>query len=374
MKKTLALLLCLAMLFTALTVNVFADATPSVKVITHKTSVADETATNFVISLANFDSLKGYDLVIEGDAGVHIKSATALNAKTPLKEGVNYTITDNKLHIVELTSKATGDIITVKAVVDADGASHKITVTACDLAKSKDALYATSEYSFDATADIVPFVEIVETTTQDTTVAQPEASTKTFIPYGSVYTVKDGKIVYAEKDENGTFTDTTGATVKAFKLPDSGFGTFGVSDSAVKTAPAKQFGNVAKGYAPAAKDYGTLVIVGNWTSFKDWYLSNKAFSDAEIIAKLYNGYKTANAENKYDFVWFEAGNGAKIKVYDVAQYNYMWKSADTLEYAVRVYGLKDGIEYAAAAYNVNKDGTNPVFSEEIKVDVYQNEK
>ena len=115
MKKTLALLLCLAMLFTALTVNVFADENPTVTIVTN--SVSENGETSFAINLAGFESLKGYDLVVEAGAGLILDSASALNAKTELKEDVNYTITEagDKLHIVELTKVLTGDIITVKA-------------------------------------------------------------------------------------------------------------------------------------------------------------------------------------------------------------------------------------------------------------------
>lgn len=365
MKKTLALLLCLAMLFTALSFNVFAADKPSVTVVTHEATASGETS--FAISLANFDSLKGYDLVIEGDSGVHIKSASALNAKTALKAGVNYTITDNKLHIVELSSKATGDIITVTADVNVDGASHTIRVTACDLAKSKDALYATTEYTLSADATIAPYkAPKEETVTESKVVEQDTVEAGYFVPYGAVFTGESNAPAYVKKEADGSFNVAAGTVVKAFKLPEGGFGTFGVSDSAVATKPAKQFGNVDTNYS-ASKKYGTLVIAGDWAGFRDWYLSNKAYSDAELVSKIYAAFNAANPATEgvreYDFVSFEAGESA-IKVYNVDQKNWMWKSANALEYAVRIFGLTSGTEYAAVAYNV--DGSTVNFAKEIK--------
>jgi hypothetical protein len=358
MKKTLALLLCLAMLFTALSVNVFAAEEPAVTIVTHGTAVSGET--DFAINLNGFESLKGYDLVIEAGAGLELVSASALNAKTELTEDVNYTIVDNKLHIVELTKALTGDIITVSAKF-AEGATApaEVKVTACDLAKSGTELYAAATI---APATIAPYVapkkEVVEEAKE---VAQP-AGTDYFIPYGSVYAGDK----YVAKDENGKFNVEAGTNVDTFKVPANGFGTFGVSDSAVAAKPAKQFGNVDMNYS-AAKKYGTLIIVGAWADFRDYYLSNKAYSDTALIEKIYAAYNTANPEGKYDFVSFKAGD-ASIKVYNVAQKNWMWKSATALEYAVRVYGLVDGAEYAAAAYNVENSAVT--FAKEIKAVTY----
>ena len=55
MKKTLALLLCLAILFTALSVNVFADVTPTVEIVTHEASVEIDEKTGKCISCVRVD-------------------------------------------------------------------------------------------------------------------------------------------------------------------------------------------------------------------------------------------------------------------------------------------------------------------------------
>ena len=356
MKKTLALLLCLAMLFTALTVNVFAAENPTVTIVT--SSVSENGETSFAIKFAGYTSLKGYDLVIKAGTGLNLLSASALNAETDLAEGVNYKIENNKLHIVELTKVDGDDIITVDAkFAENQTAAVKVEVIKCDLAESSSQLYAAATID---PASIAPYVapknEVVEEAKE---VSQP-ADEEYFIPYGSVY---DANGKYIAKDAEGKFAATVGTKVDTFKVPANGFGTFGTSDSVVSTNKAKQFGNVDMKYSDSKK-YGTLIIVGEWSAFKASYLSNKAYSDTVLVEKIYAACKIANEDGEYDFVWFEADNGAKIKVYDVAQKNYMWKSTSALEYAVRVYGLKNGAEYAAVAYNI--DGETVNVAKEIK--------
>ena len=380
MKKTLALLLCLAMLFTALTVNVFADENPTVTIET--SSVSENGATSFAINLAGFESLKGYDLVVEAGAGLILDSASALNAKTELNKDVNYTVTKSgdKLHIVELAGEATGDIITVKANFDKDCKSAvEVKVTACDLAKSGSELYKAVTADKIAPVSIAPYVApTTEVKNEATTVKQPvnaeESDVKYFIPYGAVYTGDDNNPTYVPKNKNGDFAvDVVGTVVKTFKVPEGGFGTFGVSDAKVSDFAAKQFGNVETNY-DETKSYGTLVMAGEWADFKDWYLSKKGYSDAVLVQKIYNAFETANpvvdvdGKREYEFITFKAGD-AIIKVYNVAQKNYMWKSGKTFEYAVRLYGLVGGTEYATVAYNTN--GTTAKFAQEIKSIDYQ---
>ena len=372
MKKTLALLLCLAMLFTALSVNVFAETpeNPSVEIVTH--SVSADGTTDFAIKLSGFTSLKGIDMTVTATGDIELKSASALNTKETLEPGVNYTITDKKtLHIVELTEDFDAStIITVKADVKGDAT---IAVKA-DLAKSGEDLY--DEITVDdakISAYVAPTTEVKN---EATTVKQPvnaeESDVKYFIPYGAVYTGDDNNPTYVPKNENGDFAvDVVGTVVKTFKVPEGGFGTFGVSDAKVSDFAAKQFGNVETDY-DENKNYGTLVMAGEWADFKDWYLSKKGYSDAVLVQKIYNAFETANpvvdGKREYEFITFKAGD-AIIKVYNVAQKNWMWKVGKTLEYAVRLYGLVGGTEYATVAYNTN--GTTANFAKEIKSIDYQ---
>ena len=364
MKKTLALLLCLAMLFTALTVNVFADENPTVTIET--SSVSENGETSFAIKFAGYTSLKGYDLVIKAGTGLKLLSASALNAKTGLDEDVNYKIENNELHIVELTKVDGDDIITVNAkFAEKQTAAVKVEVIKCDLAESSSQLYAAATI---APVSIAPYVKPVEEIIkEETVISQPvkdeESDVEYFIPYGAVYTGEATDPTYVPKNEEGEFTVAPGTVVKTFKVPEGGFGTFGISHSAVALKPAKQFGNVDTKYT-RDKKYGTLVIVGDWSGFRDWYLSNKAYSNSELVNKIYNAFNKANpatdGKRTYDYVLFEAGD-SEIKVYNVDQKNWMWKSAEKgiIEYAVRVFGLPTTTtEYAAVAYNTNGGNVN----------------
>lgn len=383
MKKTLALLLCLAMLFTALTVNVFADENPTVTIVT--SSVSEKGETSFAINLAGFESLKGVDMTVTATAGIEMLSASALNFKDSngniieIVKDTDYVISADgrTLHIVGLQKDVKGDVITVDAIVTAD-ATIAVKV---DLAKSGTELYDEITVkdakiaAYTAPTDVD--VEAVLGGNETATLQQSAAGEGYFIPYGSVYNGEPVKANYVPKDENGNFVVSAGTVVKKFAVPENGITTFGASDSTVKDLPAKQFGTFAKDYAPDTKTYGTLVIMGDWAGFKGWYLSNKAYSDAVIIEKLYAAFETANpldeGERRYDYVTFEAGTST-IKVYNVAQKKYMWKSeADgILEYAVRVYGLENNTAYTAVAYNASKENpaTDVIISKEIKTETY----
>ena len=46
----------------------------------------------------------------------------------------------------------------------------------------------------------------------------------------------------------------------------------------------------------------------------------------------------------------------------------MWENSTDLQYALRVYNLTDGEDYAAVGYTITADGTS--FSEQLKADTY----
>lgn len=382
MKKTLALLLCLAMLVTALSVNVFAVEAPTVEVVTHESTASGDTT--FAIKLSGFESLKGLDLTVTGDDGVTMVSASALNTKSALAVGENYTISEDQhtLHIVELSDDLNGDIITVAAKVNVDGASHKVTVTG-EFAKSGEELYVFDEETF--SGEITPFVksEKVEVTIPDeqteTTVSQENAGENYFIPYGAVYNGTEDAPEYLGKDAEGKFVVSANTTVVKFPVPDNGFGTYGVSDGIIndngKETPAKQFGNYVAEYKPETRTYGTFVIVGDWSAYRDWYLKNKAYSDADLINKIYTAYTNkikTDKDGKHSYIPYgidlDKDNEADyvIQVMEVEQNKYLWKNDTQLEYGVRFKGLFDGKEYATVA--LYKEGDATKFAKEIRVD------
>lgn len=379
MKKTLALLLCLAMLVTALSVNVFAATTPKVEVVTHQSTASGDTT--FAIKLSGFDSLKGLDLTVTGDAGVEMTSASALNTKSALKADENYVISEDKhtLHIVELSDDLNGDIITVAAKVNVDGASHNVAVTG-EFAKSGKELYDNVTFVAGAIDPYVASEEVkveIPEGKEEVVVEQPAEEDDYFIPYGAVYNVVDAdkeEYEYLKKDDQGKFTVTANTKVVKFPIPADGFGTYGVSDGTYQNSDTKQFGNFVKEYDPENKTYSTFAIVGDWAEYRDWYLANKGYSDAELVKKLYASYtnKINKEDGKHSYKGFGIDfDGDKaidyaIQVIEVEQKNYLWRNAEQLEYGVRFIGLYENKDYATVA--MYKDGESVTFSKEIKVD------
>lgn len=393
MKKTLALLLCLAMLVTALSVNVFAVEAPSVEVITHESTASGDTT--FAIKLSGFDTLPGVKLIVDGDDGVKMESASALYFVDTLKEETqkvielkkdeDYVISNegHTLTIVGLHKATEGDIITVAAKVNVDGASHEVSVRAeSEFAKDGKEMYDNVKFT---PGEIAPYVkseevavpEIPEDATE-TTVTQELAGKNYFIPYGAVYNVVDeskDEYEYLKKDAEGKFVVSADTKVVKFPIPDNGFGTYGVSDGTYRNSDTKQFGNYVAEYEPETKTYGTFAIVGDWAEYRDWYLSNKGYSDAELVKKIYASYiNKINTQEDGKHCYKAYGidldkNGEAdyvIQVVEVEQNNYLWKNATQLEYGVRFIGLYENKDYATVA--MYKEGETVAFAKEIKVD------
>ena len=353
MKKTLALLICLAMLFTALSVNVFAAEEPTVEIV--KNSIS-EGKTTFAVKI-NGNPVAGVDIKVDvtGDAEITGVSAKNFDVTDTLTDGEDYKISGDKksLHAVGLQKEpTTGEIISVTATATTD---FNISVD-CDIATS-----STNKVVKNGAANVTADAPKNETVTGET-VSQPEGNDY-FIPYGSVYKVTDeGKYEYANKGTEGTFNGTNGMTATQFKVPTNGLGTFGISESMKKSVnPSKQFGNYTNTYSSTNK-YGTMIILGNWAGFKDWYLANKGYSDAVLFEKVYTAYRTAMTKAKdegveADYVKLTAG-GNEIHVYDVPQTKVMWESETVLEYAVRVTNnYTETKSYSAAAYCIKSDNS-----------------
>ena len=354
MKKTLAFLICLAMLFTALSVNVFAAETaPTIEIVTNSIS---EGKTTFAVKI-NGNPVEGVDIKVDvtGDAEITGVSAKNFYVTGTLASDEDYKISKDKksLHAVGLQKDTnTGEIISVTATATTD---FDISV-ACDIATSD-----TTKVTESGTAKVTADAPKNETVTGET-VSQP-VGTGYFIPYGSVYKVKeDGKYEYANKGTEGTFNGTTDMTATQFKVPDNGLGTFGISESMKKSVnPSKQFGNYAEKFQSA--QYGTMIIVGDWVGYKDWYLKNKGYSDAVLFEKVYTAYRTAmntaaSEGETPDYVKLTVAGGNEIHVYDVPQTKVMWQSETVLEYAVRVINnFNQEKSYSAAAYCIKADKT-----------------
>ncbi len=351
MKKTLALLICLAMLFTALSVNVFAAGTaPDIEIVTNSISAGK---TTFAVKI-NGNPVAGVDIKVDvagDDAKITGVSAKNFDVANTLTSGEDYKISDDKksLHAVGLQKDTTtGEIISLTA-----DATKGFTISvSCDIATS-----GTNKVTKSASTTITADTQIDKAVTGGT-VSKPEEGY--FIPYGSVYKeIAGGKYTYADKDTDGSFKNVQdGMTATQFKVPANGLCTFGISNSLKETTnPSKQFGNYTNSYS-STNNYGTMIIVGDWTGFKNWYLANKGYSDASLFVKVYNAYRNAmqKAETsgiKADYVKLTAG-GNEIHVYDVPQTKVMWQGEGVLEYAVRVINnYKEDTVYSAAAYCIS---------------------
>lgn len=343
MKKALALLLSFAMLFTVLTVNVFAATTPTIA-ITDVTVAADEDAT-ITLKLSDFSEVKGMDLTVTATAGIKF---TAVDSEL-VAEG-NYTLADQKLHIVDLTDVTTATIV-ITAEVTADGT---VSVTA-DLAKSGTALFEAGEVSIDSEGTVT--IKSVETSGTATGTVETPTTLKNedegyFIPYGAVYVKNgDGSYTYVKKNSDGGFTITEDVKWNKFEIPAGGFGTFAYSTSLnAVTTSAVQFATYSNKLGTAS-EHGTMLIAGDWAEFKEKYPTR---TEAELIAQLSKVYDNNIGTNDYVNVTFNSKAHA-IEVRKVKQTNYMWqdKNNGILEYALRVNGLEANDDYVAVGYYIS---------------------
>lgn len=363
MKKTLAFLLSLAMLFTALSVNVFAAEEPTVEIVTNSISAGK---TTFAVKI-NGNPVAGVDIKVNvtgDDVEITGVSAKNFDVANTLTSGEDYKISDDKksLHAVGLQKDTTtGEIISVTAT-----AEKNFTINVdCDIAKSDTAKVTTND-----TATVTAYVE---PTTKDVTVSDggsttvPAPDAGYFIPNGAVYYQNGGgEIQYVSKDDTGNFTVSTGAKYQLFKIPTDGFGTYGVRDSVID-AKAKEFGNyVAR--KETGKVYGTIVISGDWEGFKNYYMTNGK-SESDLVTLI---YKTYFAKKKADrtYVPFKAGESI-IKVFNVAQTKVLWENlgATTFEYGVRMNNIQSNSDYATIAYCAASNDAadeNVVLSQDIK--------
>ncbi len=392
MKKVLAVLLSCVMLFTALSVSVFAQERPSVTVGTYTVTKAEKTSTNFTIRLSDFGTLSAFDIKVNASQGLRIDSVgEVINVETDAIEGDDYKIIGqnkfgNSLHYVGIVTNVSEDVvININATIAENTTeTQTINVVAHKLAKNAAVLYSETNYDVN-NGTIVPYIGAVEVEILDsTTVAQPDApitgEDEYFIPYGAVYTGTEDTADLIVKDANGNFNIAgKDVTVNKFKVPEGGFGTFGVTDTKKGEASAQQFGNFVKEYN-SNNEYGSIVIVGDWKNYRDYYLNNRGYCESELIEMLYDRYldKIETYGNKYVPFGITVGDTKyAIRVYDVKQNNFMWHNgpeadinrATTLEYAVRVSGLSDADGCAAVAYygTTVDDVTTYTYSKEVKV-------
>ena len=346
MKKTLAFLICLAMLFTALSVNVFAAETdPTIEIVTNSISNGK---TTFAVKI-NGNPVAGVDIKVDvtDDAKITGVSAKNFDVENTLTSDVDYKISEDKksLHAVGLQKDPnTGEIISVTATATNDF----IINVSCDIATS-----STNKVTRIDTATVTAYVE--PTLPKDVTVSAgasmtvPAPAEGYFIPNGAVYYESDNVVIdYVSKGTNGDFTVDKNAKYIVFKIPTGGFGTYGVRDSVID-AKAKEFGNYVNS-KQADKKYGTIVISGDWEGFKNYYITNKGKSESDLVKLIYKTYFEKKKENR-TYVPFQVGESI-IKVFNVAQTKILWENSGktTFEYGVRMNNIQPNSDYATIAY------------------------
>lgn len=365
-KKISAIILAGALLASAVGMNAFADSTstkPTIKVFGNE-ATPTEAGQEYVFSLRLADfpgNVEGLDIELTSD-GAEFTGAT--NDFLKLKEGDNYIISNDKktIHIVELTDEIKGnETIKLTATVKNRG---EIKVNVIGLAQDGTTLLKEADYVLKGTATVAVAPEQKAAPSEGGTLSATSA--EKFIPYGYV---KDSNGNYAAKDSNGNFADAKSGQYREFNKPAAGkVLTFGVS-SATKTIEndALQFGSyTVKG---EATDFGTMCIAGDWQKYVDYKINKEGMSVSEIISYLSNKYDTVNANKEYDFVKITFDSQKyKIRIYKVAQTKVMWKNDSDLQYALRVYGLNNGEDYAAVGYS--KTASEITFSSELKADTY----
>ncbi len=134
MKKMAAIFLALVMILSVASMNVLADTTPSITVVGGET--APGTDTTFQVKLADFSDVKGMDITITATDGVVFKDITSEDVT--LTKDSNYTLSSNKIQIVELNAKS--DLtLTVTATVNSDAdisVTAKLAASATELVKN----------------------------------------------------------------------------------------------------------------------------------------------------------------------------------------------------------------------------------------------
>lgn len=361
-KKISAIILAGALLASAVGMNAFAaDATkPTITVFGNEATPTEAGKEyDFSLRLANFpNNVQGLDIELTS-AGAEFTGAA--NATLNLVKGTNYIISDDKqtIHIVELTDGITGNE-TIKLTATVKNAGN-ITVNVKGLAKDGTTLLTASDYDLHGTATVAVAPEQKDVPSAGGTLSATNA--EKFIPYGYV---KDSNGNYAAKDSNGNFADAKSGQYREFNKPAAGeVLTFGVSSTTKDNDPALQFGSYA--LKETGKTFGTMCIAGDWQEYVDYKTKNNGMSIADILDNISSKYD-ANITG-YDYVKINFANKTKsIRVYKVAQKNIMWDNDTDIQYALRVYNLTSGDQYAAVGYS--KTDSKTTFSSELKADTY----
>ncbi|MBE6787816.1 MAG: hypothetical protein E7537_05655 [Ruminococcaceae bacterium] len=369
MKKVLAIILSIAMLFGVLTINTFADATPTVTLVTNAGSpIAEGTHTHITVKFENFSTIKGMDVTISAEhTTLGEVYATGFKELVNNENFVEVNDDNEDIHTIRVVD-LTGGANTGKIVFDVTAPAEDALVTVeGKYADSGKTLFniTTDPNTLEVKKEIVSVpVEIPQGTTpteeEPYELPQPEEATQKFIPYGSVYKEVNGEIVYAEKNDDGSFNITdTDFKVDSFDVPANGITTFGVSENTTDSSVLR-FGSYSK-INKSAKFNGTMVFEGDWVALKNYYIKN-GYSVQQLLDLIYKHFDaTLDGKEGKTYVYYDVPTDEgteRINVYKFKQNKHMWKddANGILEYALRLSNAKNNTTYTAVAYSETEAG------------------
>lgn len=385
MKKILAIILSVVMLFGVLAINISAtdDAVPTVTIITNEGSAVEQgTTTYFTVKFSNFAAIKGVDVTITADKAITLGAVEAYGFKNAAsKEGSNINYTESNvgefhtIRFADLTTAANARIV-FEAKVEEDvvvTGDPKINVTGkyADSGETFLDVDAPAAGTFELKKEVEAESANVVTEEDKNIYLDQVDTTKKFVPYGGVYTTINGEYVYAEKNEDGTFSaqDALGEyKYQSYDIPTNGITTFGASND-LKNKEAIRFGSYSENYVEGVTKHGTVVFEGDWLILKNYYIK-KGYTVQEFVKAIYDNATATLAkpenENK-TFVTYTL-SGKKINVYIFWQKNYMWKDKNNgiLEYAIRLQNMQPNTTYTAVGFSSNPETNVITFSEDVK--------
>lgn len=375
MKKSLALVLMCAVAFGCMCIGTSAAAevkNPAVSVSQSSVAAKPGETVQSKISFANVGVVAGIQFKIEYDAAALTPDVNSLNAnlKAAFGDAAKAADANGVISIVAVksgTESSVDVVLPFEVKQDVSAGVKKLTVTNLLMVDNSENAINSCK-SFDGSVVVNRVDTANKTVTEDK--AESLDTSDTFVPFGSAYT--DGGEFFS-KNSDGSF-DLKAGDVKydSFKLPEAsiGFTTFGTSENIIaKNDEGKKDGYVQFGtYVNnvAASSYGTLLMVGDFDAFADYYRA-MGKTDAQVLNSVYKTYINNQAKWGTDKgLNIKGKNGATIAVYAVDRTSYMWKNADSsnFQYALRVK-TEAGNKYYGVGYALKDDGS-VIFSAEIQ--------
>ncbi len=377
MKKLLAVLLAVVMLFSVATICSSAAETPKVTIVTNQGSPVDAgVPTYLTVKFTNFGEIQGADVIITADKNIKLEDIVVTGFPSASKDN-NYTQeTDGEvttIHFVDLTKGANGKI-TFKATVPEPADDTVVLENPVIKVEGKYAKDGTTLFDVEAPLDgTFELTKKIAASEPQEIAAGAEVNVefdpaKKFVPQGAVYIDNgDDTYTFATKQADGSFlaTDAGDYVYKAYDIPSNKITTFGASND--PDDPSRlRFGSYSA-LNDKAEEHGTLVFEGNWLALKNLYIQN-GYSVKDFVEAIYSDVTEKLAANENaNHVSYKVGED-RINVYRFKQTKYMWKDEanGVLEYAIRLSNVKENTKYTGIAFSIAKDTGAVTIAENVK--------